>query len=61
MPHPGKAVHIPLETDTAIGLLLRVKPTKDMPRPGTNRQKSIVAEANEEFGPITPKKRTKKA
>lgn len=34
MPKPGDAVHIPLPTDEAIRLALRVKPTADMPRPG---------------------------
>lgn len=36
MPRSGDNIHIPLETDTAIGLLLRVKPTAEMPRPGAN-------------------------
>lgn len=34
MPRPGDAVHIPLPTDEAIRLALRVKPTAEMPRPG---------------------------
>jgi hypothetical protein len=34
MPKPGDAVQIPLPTDEAIRLALRVKPTADMPRPG---------------------------
>jgi hypothetical protein len=34
MPKPGDNVHIPLPTDEAIRLALRVKPTADMPRPG---------------------------
>jgi hypothetical protein len=32
MPKPGDAVHIPLPTDEAIRLALRVKPTAEMPR-----------------------------
>jgi hypothetical protein len=39
VPRPGNNIHIPLETDEAICLLLKVKPTKDMPRPGTNPTK----------------------
>jgi hypothetical protein len=34
MPKPGDAVHIPLPTDEAIRLALRVKPTAETPRPG---------------------------
>lgn len=34
VPKPGDAVHIPLPTDEAIRLALRVKPTAEMPRPG---------------------------
>jgi hypothetical protein len=43
MARPGNNVHIPLKTDTAIGLLLRVKPTDDMPRPGAHPTKSRMA------------------
>jgi hypothetical protein len=42
-------IRIPLKTDEAIALISRVKPTKDMPRPG--------AQATE----AKPKKRGKKA
>lgn len=34
VPHPGDKIHIPLKTDDALRALLKVKPTKDMPRPG---------------------------
>jgi hypothetical protein len=34
MPKPGDSIHIPLPTEEAIRLALRVKPTADMPRPG---------------------------
>jgi hypothetical protein len=33
---PGNKVHIPLSEQDAIAGLLKVKPTKDMPRPGAN-------------------------
>ena len=39
MPHPGDNIHIPLKTDEALRLALKVKPTKDMPRPGANPTK----------------------
>ena len=55
MPRPGDNVHIPLEESEALRLLLKVKPTTDMPRPGKHRSKSIVQEMNEEFGPIKAK------
>jgi hypothetical protein len=34
MPRPGANVHIPLEEREALRLLLKVKPTDGMPRPG---------------------------
>jgi hypothetical protein len=37
--HPGNKIHIPLKTDEALRLALRVKPTKDMPRPGASPTK----------------------
>jgi hypothetical protein len=40
MPHPGDKVHIPLKTDDALRAFLKVKPTKDMPRPGQRRRRS---------------------
>jgi hypothetical protein len=40
MPHPGDKIHIPLKTDEALRALLKVKPTKDMPRPGATKKKS---------------------
>jgi hypothetical protein len=36
VPRPGNTVHIPLPEEKAIRLLLKVKPTADMPRPGAN-------------------------
>jgi hypothetical protein len=36
VPRTTDNIHIPLDTDTAISLLLRVKPTADMPRPGAS-------------------------
>jgi hypothetical protein len=33
---PKTALHIPLSEEEAIRLALRVKPTKDMPRPGAH-------------------------
>lgn len=36
MPRPGDKIHIPLPEDEAIRLFGKVKPTKDMPRPGAN-------------------------
>jgi len=50
MPRPGDKVHIPLEFDEAVRGLLKVKPTKDMPRPGATGKKAATK----------PKKRTKK-
>jgi hypothetical protein len=56
MPHPGDNVHIPLKESEALRLLLKVKPTVAMPRPGKHRSKSIVREMNEEFAVKRPKK-----
>jgi len=43
LPRPGRNVHIPLKTDEALAALLKVKPTKDMPRPGKAKaQKKVV-------------------
>lgn len=56
MSRTGDNVKIPLDTETALSMLLRVKPTADMPRPGKGRSKSVFAEMNEEFGPIAPHK-----
>jgi hypothetical protein len=39
VPHPGHKVHIPLPFEDAVRGLLKVKPTKDMPRPGANPTK----------------------
>jgi hypothetical protein len=38
---PGNKIHIPLETDEALRLALKVKPTKDMPRPGATKSKKV--------------------
>jgi hypothetical protein len=38
VPRPGDAIHIPLKTDEALRALLKVKPTADMPRPGTAKK-----------------------
>jgi len=40
VPHPGDNIHISLEESEALRLLLRVKPTDDMPRLGANRTKA---------------------
>ena len=45
MPHPGDNIHIPLKTDEALRLALKVKPTKDMPRPGANPTKPKMKRA----------------
>ena len=37
--HPGDKIHIPLKTDNALRALLKVKPTKDMPRPGATKKR----------------------
>jgi hypothetical protein len=52
MARPGNNVHIPLSTDKAIGLLLRVKPNDSMPRPGAHPTKSKMAKLDEEFGAL---------
>jgi hypothetical protein len=36
MAKPGDNIHIPLKTDEALRLLLKVKPTAEMPRPGAS-------------------------
>jgi hypothetical protein len=36
MAKPGSNVHIPLPEAEALRLLLKVKPTTDMPRPGAH-------------------------
>lgn len=40
LPHPGNAIHIPLPEAEALRLMLEVKPTADMPRPGANPTKA---------------------
>lgn len=40
VPRTADNIHIPLKTNEAISLLLRVKPTADMPRPGANPTKA---------------------
>jgi len=54
----GNNVQIPLSTDKAIGLLLRVKPNAGMPRPGAHPTKSKMAKMDEEFGKLTLGKKT---
>lgn len=64
MSRPGNNVHIPLKTDKAIALLLRVKPTADMPRPGAHPTKSKMSKLDEEYGPLelgAPQKRKRKS
>jgi hypothetical protein len=36
--HPGNKIHIPLDEKTAVIGLFKVKPTKDMPRPGATEK-----------------------
>ena len=59
MARPGNNIHIPLSTDKAIGLLLRVKPTDAMPRPGAHPTKSRMTKLDEEFGPLAAGKKAK--
>ena len=40
MAKPATNIHIPLKTNEAIALIARVKPTKDMPRPGASKVKA---------------------
>jgi hypothetical protein len=46
MPRTADNIHIPLSESEALRLMLRVKPTAEMPRPGAN--------------PATPKKKRAK-
>ena len=46
MPKPGNKIRIPLPEDEALRLILQVKPTADMPRPGAS--------------PVKPKKSAKR-
>jgi hypothetical protein len=50
VPRPGDNVHIPLDEHEALRLMLKVKPTKEMPRPGKGRNKSVWDEVNEDLG-----------
>jgi hypothetical protein len=50
MARTGNRIYIPLDMSAAVSLLLRVKPTSKMPRPGAHRQKSVWAEVQEEEG-----------
>jgi hypothetical protein len=36
VPHPGDKIKIPLPFEETVRGLLKVKPTKDMPRPGAH-------------------------
>ena len=38
MPRTGDNIRIPLSEDEALRALLKVKPTKDMPRPGAAKK-----------------------
>jgi hypothetical protein len=40
VPRPGDNIHIPLSESEALRLMLRVKPTAEMPRPGANPTKA---------------------
>jgi hypothetical protein len=40
MPRTADNIHIPLPEDEALRLALKVKPTKDMPRPGKAKKKT---------------------
>ena len=40
VPRPGDNIHIPLKESEALRLLLKVKPTDEMPRPGANPTKA---------------------
>lgn len=60
MSRPGDNVHIPLPEAEALRLLLQVKPTAEMPRPGKRRQKSVWAEVDEELHGSPPTKRLAK-
>jgi hypothetical protein len=46
VPRPGNKIHIPLDEKTAIKAFFKVKPTKDMPRPGANPTKPKKRRAN---------------
>ncbi len=39
MPNPGKKIRIPLPENEALSLLLKVKPTADMPHQGPHPSK----------------------
>jgi len=39
MPKPGNKIHIPLPEKQALDLLLKVKPTEEMPRHTSNPKK----------------------
>jgi hypothetical protein len=43
VPHPGDKIHIPLPFEETVRGLLKVKPTKDMPRPGATKRKKKTA------------------
>lgn len=42
---PSKRVSVPLPPDEAVSDFLKVKPTKDMPRPGPRRGKAKTKKA----------------
>ena len=47
MPKPGNKIHIPLPEKEALSLLLKVKPTAEMPRHGTNPAKPKKAKRSD--------------
>ena len=53
-------IHIPLKEEEAIRAFMKVKPTAAMPQQGTNRPGFVVAEMNEEYGPIMPAQKPRK-
>jgi hypothetical protein len=48
VPRTGDNVHIPLAPDEALGLLLKVKPTAEMPRPGAKPTKKQAKMAKQD-------------
>ena len=46
---PVRKVAIPMEPSEALSVLLRVKPTSDMPKPGAHRRKSVWADVEDEM------------
>ncbi len=55
VPRPGDKIHIPLPEDEALRLLGKVKPTKDMPRPGSTGKKKNLVRSNNGRSPTQKK------